>query len=440
MTTSLPTSPTVGVGRDLVVRGLIILGLLFYAGLLQWMLVMVVEPYYTYLGYVTYDADYSLVVAGTLLALLPGLVLPVRFSRPSAFVVWMLVMIVHVPSVTVPFWTLPDPGRYLEYALIHSAVFLIITVVPSSPTFRLPTLRIPLWARRAVLFGLTLLLAALVLKAFGLRAPSVSFASVYQVRAAYKAQIAHAGRGAAYAVGWLGLVIVPLGVGVAVQRKSLLLACGAVFAQIYLFGLTGYKSLLFGLALSFGASLVVGGRRLVGGWIPWLGLTMIGSAGLVFVLADSLLPVSVLVRRLLITPGLLAGAYYDFFATSEAIRWSHSLLEGLITYPLPEPYPKLISLMYLRGDEGSANVHFLADAYANLKAAGVFIVGTTAAVVLWLADAAARNVPPAVGAAAIAVPCSALANSALNTSLLTHGILLSILLLFWLGRPRTGEN
>lgn len=435
--TGQPTAPSVG--RDLVARALILLGLLLYAVLLQWMLVRVVEPYYAYLGYVTYSADYPLVVAGSLLAILPGFVLPVRLLRPSAFVVWMLVMIVHVPSVTVPFWTLPNPGRFLTYGMVHTAVFVVISLVPSSPSFRLPSVRMPVWARRTLLIGLTLLLTVLVLKAFGLRAPTVSFASVYQVRAEYKDQVAAAGRGAAYAVGWLGLVIVPLAVGIAVQRRSLLLVVLAVLGQIYLFGLTGYKSLFFGLVLSFAAGLVVGSRRLIGGWIPWLGLAMIGSAGLAFLLADFLLPVSVLVRRLLITPGLLTGAYFDFFETSEAILWSHSLLEGLVTYPLPEPYPKLISLMYLRGDEGSANVHFLADAYANLKAAGVFIVGIVAALMLWLADAAARNVAPAVGAAAIAVPCSALANSALNTSLLTHGILLSILLLFWLGHRKRGE-
>lgn len=413
-------------------------GVAVYAVLLQAGYVLVVEPSFSYMGYQIHSRDPLLALLGTLLALLPAVLAPARLDRPSAVVAWMLFFIVHVPTVTIPFWSLADAARYLPYALMQTAVFSLLMTVPAWPRWtpaagrRLPVLSSGL--RALLIAGPVLVLLAMVVAGFGLRMPDLSLAYAYEARGEFAEQAAGTGRLATYAVGWLGLVAVPMLIAGGLAWRRPLLLVPALLLQVYLFGLTGYKSLFFAVFLAIGAwFLVHSGRR-------WALLLSWAVAGMVLAAAGwstatgDLVPMSMFIRRLLVTPGLLTGAYFDFFALREPVLWSHSLFSDWVTYPLPEPYTTLISLRYLYGAEGSANVHFLTDAFVNLRYLGMLLVALIASGVLWLADSLAVRLPRGLASAVIVVPCSALANSALNTSLMTHGILLALLLLFLLGQ------
>lgn len=430
-----PNLRTVGLA-DHVHRLFALAGAVVYVAVLQQCYVSLVEPYYAYMGYQIHSRDWQLILLGSLLAVMPVLIAPMRLDRPSAFVGWLLYMLVHVPTVTIPFWSLAESGRYVVYAMLQAGVMLAVFSIPNWPAASLRPGGIPPLLRRSVLPLLTLGLTGLTISAFGFRAPNLSLDFAYEARAAYVAQAQGAGRLASYGAGWLGLSVAPLLIALALARRRYALALLAVLLHLYLYGLTGYKSLLFALPLTLGGWVVARSGFRFAGPVIWAGVALVVGASL-WAWAGDIVPMSLLVRRLIVTPGLLAGAYFDFFAGREPIAWSHGLLSDWIVYPLPEPYPSLISMRYLFGEEGSANVHFLSDAFAQLHYAGVAVIGLATALLLWIADGMAARLPRGVAVAALAMPFSALVNSAFNTSLVTHGILLSMLLLLFVEEERT---
>lgn len=423
-----PTAARSLLGDD-VHRLAVAAAVLLYALLLQVGYAVIVAPSFSYMGYEARSGGCLPVVLGSLLAVLPVVVAPLRLDRPSSFVAWLLFYIVHVPTVTIPFWSLHDPVRFLPFALMQTLVIAVLMSVHAWPRWspRLP--RLPRFAARLLLPALGLGLFAVTLAAFGARLPTLSLEFAYEARAGFSERAGGVGRLATYAAGWLGLVLVPVAIAAALAGRRRLWVLAAAALQIYVYGITGYKSLLMALPLTIGAWwLADRGRRSA---LP-LGLGVVAMVAAVLALAHwtgELTPMSVFFRRLLVTPGLLAGYYFDFFVGREPLIWSHGLLAEWVTYPLPELYPRLISLQYLYGQEGSANVHFLSDGFVQLGYAGIPAAGMLTAAVLWVADALGERLPRGLAVAALAMPCSALANSALNTSLLTHGILLALLVL-----------
>jgi len=94
------------------------------------------------------------------------------------------------------------------------------------------------------------------------------------------------------------------------------------------------------------------------------------------------------------------------------------------------PITRVISWTYWGRDFGP-NVGYLGDAFANFGFMGMFLFSMILGVFLRIVDSISRHLPANLIAAIIAVPAMALANSALFTSLLTHGFILSLIMI-WL--------
>lgn len=136
-------------------------------------------------------------------------------------------------------------------------------------------------------------------------------------------------------------------------------------------------------------------------------------------------------------PGLLGARYIEFFADQPAVLYSHSILEQAFRYPYFEPYVAMLSKHVFGMDSGYANVGFLVDAWVNLKALGPVVMGL--ALGLYLTALRLVAGPSASGRFGIvlgAVVCTALANSAMNTALLNHGMLFAMLIAPWIPEGR----
>jgi hypothetical protein len=85
----------------------------------------------------------------------------------------------------------------------------------------------------------------------------------------------------------------------------------------------------------------------------------------------------------------------------------------------------------------NCNTGVVADAFMNFGFAGLFLWALLLALLLKLFDMSTEGKDMKVAVGGIAIPAISLTNSALLTNLLTHGLLLSLLLLYLL--PRKGE-
>ncbi|MCH9684896.1 MAG: hypothetical protein K0V04_25900 [Deltaproteobacteria bacterium] len=400
-----------------------------YVVLLQWTYVHDLHPRWAYMG-LEHHAPAAW-VRGTLsvLAVVPALWMPRALGRPSQIGLWFLYLLVYVPSLLVPMESVGGPpGRWIGLGVMLLGCMAGLCWSYVLPLGRRARMDAPEASPRFWLwFGVAAvgLHVAVVVK-FGLPQSLPSWAEIYDVRAEFGDVARSGGRLGAYAVAWAANVINPVLIAWGVVRRRPGVVLLGVAGQLLLFGITALKSVVLSAGLIAVVVFVMrdGGRRF-GRW-------MLGGATALLVLgmleahfADGQLVAGVLVRRTVVVPGQLMGLYVDYYAQHEHAWLGHSVLEGLVPHASAVAPPRLVGGQYF-ASVASANASVWADGYANFGGLGMAAATGLLAAVLWAYDRAAVGLPGALAAALFALPAFNLANSALLTSLLTHGVLLVI--------------
>ncbi|HZW27467.1 MAG TPA: hypothetical protein VFF08_03380, partial [Trueperaceae bacterium] len=279
---------------------------------------------------------------------------------------------------------------------------------------------------------LTLGAVAFAVWTFGLPTSLPGLGAIYEVREDYRADLQASGRLAALAITWLVNLAGPLLIARGLVGRRWRWVVVGVGVELLAFAITGYKSaLLAPVAIVAVHVLVRYGARSLGSILSVGVLLLIGSAVVVDALLNQIFLTSWLVRRLLVTPGLVAGRFFEFFSENGFAYLGHSVLGGLVRAPYDLSPPELIGLTY-DGRVYSANANFWADGYANFGVLGMLVATLLAAGVAYAVDSiAARLSEPGRRAAALLLiqPAITLSNSAVITSLVSHGIVIMVLLL-----------
>jgi hypothetical protein len=409
-------------------------GLYIVAFLTNYFLVLV--PNFSYQGFGNVYRQPLEFVGFVLLAAVPTLFAPSDIKRPSQLAFWMMFLIVYIPSILVPFKALNKPVTdFLPYnaTLLLSLLILSATTrVPPPSIFRLPFRVRAFWM---LLLPLYVLMYALMFRAFGLQAPP-SLSDVYDVRLEARSILVNAGFGVGYILRWVSNVLNPFLVASGlVSRRWWVVAVG-IIGQIFVYSFDGTKSTLFSPFLIIGFFLLIRQKRFTGFSFSVALSATIFVAGLVdWLLATPALTL-LYVRRFFMVPGLLTGFYVDFFSANPVFMWSQSFLGGLVE----NPYPGYIGPGFLIGEEyfgnplGNANANFWADGFANFGIWGVLVVTVVLSLFLFVYDSLAKTVDSKIALLIIAMPFFALTNTALASSLLTHGLFFALLFLLFLPR------
>lgn len=420
--------------RTLAWRVGLLLGALGYLAGLVALYAFYISPRFAYLGYELHPAPAAYQAAAWLLALLPALWLPLALERPSQLAYWLLYLLALAPSVLVPFYTLSAPPlQVLAVALALTLAFAGLGLIYRLPVMRLPRLRYPALLFWLGLLGLATAFLAVIVARFGLRLELPALAEVYDTRAEYADELAGAGPLVGYAVGWLANVIGPFLIAAGFLALRLPLIGVGLVLQLLVFSITGFKSVLFSSMLLAALALALrrGGRH-VGAWLMGGALLLLGGTWLLDQLTGQLIFTSYFVRRLIVTPGLIAGLFFEFFSSHPKALLGHSVLAPLVHYPYDATPPRVIAQAYF-GRDFSANANLWADGFANFGFAGIFGFTLLLGAVLYLFDALAarRGLRQRLLIAyLLGLPAFTLANSALLTSLLTHGIAFAFVLLY----------
>lgn len=349
-----------------------------------------------------------------------------RRWRPSGIALVLYFAVVILPMATLHGMAAPASG----YFFAVSAGFGVLLAT----TDLLPRVAIPRPSPPVRVAGTFLLVlasfytyGALVLGG-GLQRFNLDLLAVYQVRAGFRL-------GAwplmGYLVPWQASVFNTALLSLGLYRKKYWAVAFVLLAELLLFGMTGQKSILLAPLLVVGV-FVVWRRRAALPYLFWGGTAMVVAAYLIFVIAGDELAPSILVRRLFFVPASNHYLFYDFFSNTDHpfVMLSNSILAPFIDYPYDQPLMQVISFAYW-GRDFSPNVGYLGDAFAQFGFLGMFVFSGLLGVFLRLVDSAAAKVSSHVAAAMAAVPAMALTNSALLTSLLTHGFI-PCLLAIWL--------
>lgn len=343
-----------------------------------------------------------------------------------------VLLVIHLVAVIIPLQALV--AAQAEFARPEFAAGVTVAYVGTIVVAGvLPEVQLPRPSERlralmviAAVF-LTLYVLASLLRSGGLARLSFDLSAVYEVREEY---VERAGPLIGYLVPWQGYVLNPALMLIAVRRRSLLLGLVGLALQMALFGMTGYRAFLLNpvLLLIF---YFVGWRRLLtslalGGMLAVVGVALVAYAWL----DEAAIP-ALLVDRVIVVPAEIHYWYYDFFGVhgQAPLQLSQSILAAVSSSYYRDPIAEVIGWAYT-GHNESDNVGLFGDAFANFGFAGCAVYALLFALVLKILDAAGRGCDPRIAAGLLAMPAFQLVNSGLLTTLLTHGLALTALVLW----------
>jgi hypothetical protein len=412
-----------------------------YIGVLHYAYGSVICTTFAYQGYEKHFSALRILLACSL-AFLPSLGLPLGLRRPSQVAYWLLYLLVIVPISIVPIYTANDDHLPMGQVICTVGAFMLLRLFYCIPLF--PIRRFHLETHQfmfcSILFSLVLY--ALIVQAFGLQIQLLSLADIYSRRAQYEDVLAKAGVPLTYIVNWLSYVINPYFIIQGLVTKRLWLTGTAILGQFFIYTITGFRTLLF-------SPLLIGvlwwvfrrSRERFGAKLLLLFTVMIGSSMIVYIKWNIIEPFAIFVDRFILLPGLVSSYFFDFFSAHPQVHLAHSVLRWFLRYPYGHEPSYLIGRVYFHSTAMGANANVWADAYANFGYVGIFAFTGILGVTLWLYDSVSAKADYRLSAIMFAMPTVALANSALLTTILTHGIFLSILVMYlapvrpraWLG-------
>jgi len=389
--------------------------------------------------------DYIRPTAGHLsvawfLALLPALWIPIRLLRPSQLAYWVLYVTVFIPSMFVPLYAGLSNRSEILYLLI--TMFVGFALVGVSNIFPLGRIRPPrltptcFWTTTLVI-GVAL--AAWIVFLFRANFQFVSLLDVYDLRNA--ADDLLDGTKANYALMWLSGAINPLLMAYGLFQKRSILVVAGIFGQLLVYSSLATKGSILSIVFILGFYLLLKGDKDKFGLKLALGAAALGACLCLSYLfaGDDNNPIYatvlfVVFMRTLSSPGLLTAQYFDFFSFHSLTHYSHVTgVNWFTTYPYANPIGVEVG-SFVSGDPTlDASAHFWAtDGIAAWGLLGVLLISVFCAIMFWCLDSAAQNHDPRFSALAISYAAYNLANISIFTSLLSGGLGVLILALYFM--------
>jgi hypothetical protein len=277
----------------------------------------------------------------------------------------------------------------------------------------------------SILFSITILTYGLAIYYLGFKF-NLDLYKVYDIRSHFLERI-HFPLG--YFVIWQGNIINPLLFYWTVQKNRYLFTGVIIVSQIYLFSVTGFKIFLFSLVFSYLFARYSKPLKLL---MPILLSIIVALSCGIYLYIGNVWCLSLIARRTLFTPAQITYYYFDFFHDNPLVYLSDSALKYLFTYPYMLPSPLIIGIRYF--DSQSANTGIFGNAYMNFGIPGVFLFVSVLPFILSIFDriAASKEDIASLIMASVAMTLVSIINSGLLTVLLTHGMLLALLLAFFI--------
>jgi hypothetical protein len=347
----------------------------------------------------------------------------------SQIIIWILNLLSFIPMTTYYAFTDVSSQFMFSVALFWIFINLALNKLPNL----MVNIKISSYDAKRIFNLIVMILGLYVLFVlylnFGIKI-NFNLAKVYSFRKEYnniKYPLFN------YFTDWVAYIINPILLSIFIIKRDFLKALFILLSQLYLFFTVGMKTFLFAPVFVLCLMWVIMRKNpyvfIMSGLI---GSILVGIFSNLFL--NDIWLLSLFTRRVLFIPAKLNFIYYDYFSKNGIVYLSHSIFKGIINYPYELNPVNLIGYIYFNNPNMSANTGIIGDAYMNFGYIGLILWGILLIVVLKLVDSCAKGLDRRIGIAAMAMPIIALINSALLTSLLTHGILFSIFILYILPR------
>lgn len=372
------------------------------------------------------------------MAVIPALWMPLRFRRPSQFLLLLQYLVIYVPTLLVSYHSL-NPAVSPERVLLLSAtLFGGITILQAA--LWMPLLRIPVPELPAPLFWFVFLAATTALGAYVAIELSGSFRlagfeEMYAVREETARQVSESARLGGYAQLWLAGLCLPFLFAVAVYARRWWILPIVAGGYLFLLGIGGSKSLMF--AIVFLLAIGVWSRHEDAHRGTWLaaGLIVMLAFPIALVHSGPLLEVAgrwyvaIVNVRTFGIPQLLHLQYAEFFAVNPLTHGGHIRgIGSIVANPYATDVPYTVG-EYFYGVPVGANVGMWAqDGIASFGLPGILVISVLCACFFWVLDSCCVRLRPGFVACCLGFAAVAFTNVSLFTTLLSVGVLFFLLI------------
>ena len=385
-------------------------------------------------NYTKFDLNFNVLkfIESYLLLFVIFILAPKYSKKLSNIMIWLLILMSYVPILTL--YGLMDQPRIYMYAITGFWLIVFLLMKIKLPKISLRPLKQAKIIRYFLFFSLTSFVFVMIYKYLGF---SLNFdlTKVYDIRAGYMGlKIPSSG----YLFIWLAYIINPIFFALFITKRKWFWVILIIISQLFLFSVTGMKTFLFALPFVLALMWIVSRRNPIKYMaIGLIGIILLGM--LSYYLVDDLWITSLFARRTLLVPAQLSFFYYDFFSNNAYTFLSqHHIFRNFLEYPYHLNPPHLIAEVYFNKPKMNAVNGIYGDAFMNFGFLGLFLWAFFLSLILRLFDFFQKEKKMTITIGAVAMPVMAFTNSALLTCLLTHGLLLSLMVLYLL--PKQNEK
>lgn len=312
------------------------------------------------------------------------------------------------------------------YALVF--VYLIGSNALELPTIATP--RVGYKHQRWLLPVITLLMIVPFVVAYRLNINFEAFGmgkDIYEMRTQANA---HGNIFTAYLLGPLTKVMLPLLIVYGIKKRNVVFLVGGIVGMLYLFLANPHKSVFFSIFVVL-IFYFFKNHKAKAGLILYGGLALVLLSAAVNLVSENLLVESIAVRRMFFIPAQVASNYFGFFDESP-LMLSHSFLSSINDYPYDVEPAYLMGLMMYNRTITHCNTGIIADGFMNFGHIGALLYMVIAAMVVKFFDALKVE---GIFFGMVLLLVMTFLNSALFTTLLTHGgILLMLVAMFFMAK------
>ena len=232
-----------------------------------------------------------------------------------------------------------------------------------------------------------------------------------------------------YLNSWAGKIFAVILLAWAIQRKKIILIITFSIFIILLFIFSGHKGVLQGIVLVpfFYYLFKIKNRDtiIIFAFLSLIILSLVIGEWLNIPMLPSLL-----IRRLLFLPAQINFWYFDFFSQHEFFYWSNSIMKYFINNPYGVQPPLVIG-EYVGYPDADMNTGFIASGFAHAGYIGIIIYTVLSIIILNLINSFGKKIDKYIVMSIIFISLKALfISSDMLTTLLTHGLLISIVVLW----------
>ena len=402
-------------------RSVFIFSAILFKVILEYTYINFVNLIFAYAGF-NLDVSFVKYLEGWFIYLLFLLYTPHLLRQTSDFIINTLFFSFLSPLLV--FYSLSNAVR--EHLYIVLLGVLIIYLLRKGKKFKLPLVNQGhIYAYLITILGIVIVTSWLIFSG-GLNFFNLDLTRVYEFRRDVGLVVNIGITG--YLNTWAFKVFGPFLLIIFLHRKKYVFASLVFLLHILWFGISSHKSVLF---FPFVILFVYVWFRNNKGLsiIPISYILVIFFSYLFFLFFEDILYGSLFIRRTFFTSSFLTFTYYEFFSSEGFIYWSDSITSRFIHYQYDLNPARLIG-DYL-GTDDHANNSFLSTGYMHAGIPGVIFFSLIFVIILKIIDSLNYNSKYIwISVAIIIVPIrAAIISTDLSTAILTHGILISIILL-----------